>query len=304
LKKIILAYRRLDFVFKVLDSLVGLNEFDDVVIFHDGLRETANVLEKSQHDRCRSELTNYARTHKNLDVITYKDNIGLTYNLFRCLQDIAEITSNVIIFEEDKLPTKAGMDFIKNQSPIFDSKSLLDTLPLAKYHSPQITNMATLQSGNGNIVIGPELFSSAKDIYCKQNKYEKDFDLNLNKYLTLFTSNRLALYAAKKKLKQIYSWGVYSQDRPDFLLLYTLFVVKGVKLTPGSAESIDISALSTYGKNVNTSNESTERVCCLKKIVFNQRELCETCERVGIQSRSGLSITELFRKSIEYRIKK
>ncbi len=304
MKKIILAYRRLNFVFKVLDSLIRLNEFDDIVIIHDGLRETADLLEKSQHDTCRRELINYTQSNKNLDIITYKDNIGQTNHMFRYIQDIGESTRKVIIFEEDKLPTKEGMIFLKNQSPIFDSNSLLDTLPLVKYHSPQVKNIATLQSGGGNLVIGPELFTSAKDLYYGQNKWEDDFDLNLNRYLSIFTSNRMALYAAKKKLKQIYSWGLSSQERPDYLLLYTLFVVNGVKLTPGSAESIDISGLSTYGKNVNTSNENAERVCRLKKILFNQRELCETCERIGIQSRTGLSVPELFRKSIEHRMRK
>jgi hypothetical protein len=304
LKKIILAYRRLNFVYQLLDSLVNLNEFNDVIIFHDGLRETADPLEKLQHDRCRSELINYAQTNKNLDIKTYKNNIGLTSHLFRILQDMGESTRNVIIFEEDKLPTKKGINFLKNQSPIFDSNSLLDTLPLAKYHSPEITSMATLQSRGGNLVIGPELFTSAKDLYYGKKKYEDDFDLNLNKYLSTFANNRLALHAAKKKLKQIYSWGVYSQDRPDGLLGYTLFVVKGVKFTPGSSESIDISEFSKFGKNVNTSNENAERVCCLKKILFNKRELCENCERIGIQSRTGLSVPEIFRNSIKYRIRK
>jgi hypothetical protein len=281
-----------------------LNELNDVVIFHDGLRNTADTIEKWQHEKTRTELKNYAIASKYVDLKMYKNNIGLTKNLFRVMYDLGESVRNVIIFEEDKLPTQNGIKFLNAQSTKFDSHFLLDTLPLAKFHEPKISSLNTLQTRGGNIVLGPSLFDTAKAIYLGSNKFESQFRENLKNYLSLFTHNRLALSAAMKSLTKIYDWGLTSKDRPDGLLGYTLFVIGGMKLTPGASESLDISDLSTLGKNVNTRNENSERICTKRTVIFNERELCENCEVLGIESRTSLSIVKSIKNSVKYRVKK
>ena len=301
MKKIILAYRRVNFVFQLLDSLNKFNELKDVIVFHDGLRSSADLNEKMQHMSTRSEIINYAHANKNVDVRIYKNNIGLTKNLFRIMYDLDESSRNVIIFEEDKLPTENGLTFLKSHADKFDARFLLDTLPLAKYHVPQISPIFTMHTLGGNIVMGPELIEAAENIYFGHNKYEEDFNRNLRNYLQLFSRNRLVMNLAVRKLTKIYRWGLTSQDRPDGLLGYTLFVIGGMKLTPGASESLDISDMSTFGKNVNSRNQYSERVCRNQQILYNEEELCKNCEILGIESRANLSIIRSIRNSAEFR---
>ncbi len=289
-----------------MSTLEKINELENVIVIHDGLRESADLNEKNQHEKTRYDLLEYARVKNNFDVVTYDTNIGLTRHFFRVYADLSEDTNKVLILEEDKLPTKNGIDFLMQHAKKLGPKNQLDTMPLAYRHTLNITELATLQTRNGNWVLGSELFNTAKEIYFGSNKFKNEFEYHLNKYLSLLTTNRIGLMSAKTKIKKIYEWGLNSIDRPDGLFDYTLMVLGGVKITPGSAQSIDISGLSTLGKNVNSKSELTERVCngVGGQILYNQKILCKSCEIIGVESRVSLSIRGQILNSMEYRIRK
>ncbi len=292
------------FILKMLSTLKKINELENVIVIHDGLRETADLDEKNQHEKTRYDLLEYARTENKFDVVTYKTNIGLTRHFFRIYADLGENTSKIIFLEEDKLPTKNGIDFLTKQSINIDPKNQLDTMPLTDRHTLELTELATLQTRNGNFILGPELFNTAREIYFGANKFNHEFEYNLNKYLNLLANNRIGLKLAKNKIKRMYEWGLRSVDRPDGLLDYALMVLGGVKITPGSAQSIDISGLSTLGKNVNLQHKYTERVCDGEQILYNQKILCKSCEIIGVESRVSLSIRGQILNSMQYRIRK
>lgn len=292
------------FVLKMLSTLEKINELENVIVIHDGLRASADSNEKNQHDKTRYDLLEYARIKNNFDVATYNTNVGLTRHFFRVYADLGEDTNKILILEEDKLPTKNGIDFLMKHAKKLDPKNQLDTMPLTDRHTLNMTELATLQTRNGNFVLGPELFNTAKEIYFGSNKFKNEFEYHLNKYLTLLSRSKIGLLSAKTKIKKIYEWQLNSIDRPDGLFEYTLIVLGGVKITPGSAQSIDISGLSTLGKNVNSKHKYNERICDGEQILYNQKILCKSCEIIGVESRVSLSIRGQILNSMQYRIRK
>jgi hypothetical protein len=93
------------------------------------------------------------RTHPQVSTLIFEDNVGLTNHTFRIVESLEGSVSDYILLEEDKAPTFEGIEFLLQTSKAMDPRALVDTLPLNKHLDQKITQISTMYTDNGNIII-------------------------------------------------------------------------------------------------------------------------------------------------------
>lgn len=307
---LILAYQRPQLLSSLVSELLKINKtysninreepFSRIVIAHDGPREN-NFFDAESYRECFDLGEIWQKQHSNIQMFSYKKNIGLTPNLFRVLEDTSTNSSQVVIFEEDKAPTLEGIEFLNFQRKWMDPLCILDTLPMQNHVNRRKDSLSTLFTDNGNQIIGEELLLLTRELWLVKDKFQEDFEKNLFLYLSNLISG-YGLKRAQKFYSNYFSWGLVNPDRPDSLLAYALLLKKKLKVCPTSRLSEDWSHKDHRGKNINYQLSNRNLRCVTKSINFWGFDSCSSCELFGISERVGLSLFQSLGNSLKYRL--
>jgi hypothetical protein len=279
------------------------NAISQIILVHDGIREEEDNHSKNSHQEARELCLYLERTHPQVSTLIFEDNVGLTNHTFRIVESLEGSVSDYILLEEDKAPTFEGIEFLLQTSKAMDPRALVDTLPLNKHLDQKITQISTMYTDNGNIIIGDELYDLVKQLWIVKDKYQGEFEKNLQTYLSSFLSG-FSLKRAYGYCTKSYAWGLTNVDRPDSLLTYALILSKKFKVCPPAPLSENWSDQDYRGKNVNTVPVGRGSHCASQTIKIWDVGVCPKCERQGVSERVALTLFSAIRTGLIYRINK
>lgn len=310
---LVLAYKRTGLIKQLVARLLeidseykriyGKGAFSSIFLIHDGLRETEDKASQGFHQETRELCVDLELTNTKIQSIFYNANIGLTNHIFRVINNLGSDLNNYIFFEEDKAPTKEGIQFLIQTSKSMNPADLIDTLPFNRHESLRQKSICTLFTDNGNTIIGDELLEVAKNAWLDNYRYQEIFSKNLYEYLGSFLSGFALKRAHSFYLGHLQS-GLTNVDRTDSLFAYSLIVLKRFKTCPSSRLSEDWSDQDNRGKNVNSLPIGRNLSCKSHIIEIWQQNVCAFCERQGINDRTALNPVRAIFNSIGYRASK
>jgi hypothetical protein len=309
---IILAYKRpeltLNLVTRILNidldlkSKKGIQCFDKILLVQDGVRITEDSKAVIDHQNVKKLCLELEKEDSRISTMLYKENIGLTQHMFRIVEEIEVNTNDCIFFEEDKVPSLEAIEFLFYSRKSMDPLCILDTLPLNEHPKMKRSNIATIFTDNGNILIGDAIFDLAKHLWVAKDSFKIDFERQLHIYLSSFLSG-FSLVQAQRYYSKYLSWGLVNGDRPDSLFAYALLLSKKFRMCPSSRLSENWSDRDTRGKNVNELPSNRGLDCMCKSIEIWGFEVCPCCEKQGVSERIGLTLTAKIKNSINYRLR-
>lgn len=311
MRAVVLAYKRPELTFQNISKLLSIsdalvssnnvNVFSSIVVVHDGLRNTEDKDSFESHKRVSQVIKDFENSQKRVTSITYSTNVGLTNHMFRILDDLGELSSDCVFIEEDKMPTRAGIEFLRKNAIQMPEIALLDTLPIHNHLGSSRRTIQTLFTDNGNLVISEGLKEVSRELWREKDKCVNDFETNLRQYVGSIEYG----FGAKRAFdyfSRYYTWGRHNPDRPDSLLCYALIVKSRLKTSPNQRLTIDSSDRDTRGKNVISLPKNRDSDCHFSSCELWGEYLCAICERQGTSERVGLTIWASVRNRAKFTI--
>ena len=308
---IILAYQRPELTLKLLARLHQINydfqkkngeyAFSQIVLAHDGMPDIVSADTRRYHEQTRQLCRDLEKDKSDVTALLFDKNIGLTKHTFRCIDAQAIISRDCIIVEEDKFPTLEAIEFLKSRKTLMDPSCILDSLPIKQHLNLELDYVSTLFTDNGNLVIGEEILSLAKELWIKKDLFQDEFEKNLHFYFSSFLSG-FGLRRAYRFFSDYLSWGLMNPDRPDSLFAYALILRKKLKICPVLPLSENWSDRDTRGKNINYLLHHRGEECKAKSIEIWNLSACPQCEIFGVSERVGITPYLAMKNHIDYRM--
>ena len=310
---VLLLYKRMELAHELLEQIISLDSlfqdknrrpfFSRIYVVHDGVSVDEDYIGKKSHKVTREFALRVDQEYANVTTLVYDKNIGLTPHIFRIVEDLGAPFSDIVFFEEDKVPKIGSYEFLETVE--FQNRQcyLVDTLPLNSHKNPQDNFYNTLFTDNGNFRVSDELASIAKSLWQNPYKNHHDFQRNLIDYFDYFLEG-FALRSAFRYYEEYLHWGLTNPWRTDSLLTYSLILSKSLKSCPLERLSEDRSDQDTRGKNVNWVDKKRGALCDFPLADVWNYKICFICESQGVAMRAPLSMQERIQRSLRFRINK
>jgi hypothetical protein len=287
---ILFSYRRPEMTEAAIRRILNWNPNVRVHVSIDGLRPSADYLEKQWRDETIRRSEKLAETSRNITPHVWQVNDGLTGHAIRIFDKVFENSKSVISLEEDNLVSNEGFDFLAN-STAAQVKPGIATAYTSQAHSGR--------SNGTRFTLFPEQWGTALNVPVYEKFREVWFSKSIERKVTSemlsehFKGNDIYRKIVIEKWHRMFLASAEDKSYGDALMTYAAFALSTPYQVPLNSLVQDLGSLDGRGMHPRLES-STVSSHDIQEFTKGNRIFCLNCERnsTGVKGSGALHVAK------------